>query len=218
MKIEETLDKIHARAIRNVWLQRFTIFTRALIAVGFIPPGMVKVMGKPFTVLPVEHPVGYFFDALYKTGYWYEFIGWAQIVAAILLLIPRTSTLGALLFFPIIINIAVLTNSMGFKGTGAITIFMALAATYLLCWDYDKLKPIFKACERKSSNVGRNDFIFESLIWATFGLFVYGFFAFNGVANVQRLGAVGALLAFVGGLAFGLYSVWHRRAAFSPSA
>ena len=75
MKIEGTLDKIHEWAIQNVWLQRFTIFTRVMIAVGFIPSGMKKVLRLPFTQLGVETPVGYFFDALYKTGGWYEFIG-----------------------------------------------------------------------------------------------------------------------------------------------
>ncbi|MDQ4123099.1 MAG: DoxX family membrane protein [Acidobacteriota bacterium] len=215
MKIEETLDKIHESAILNVWLQRFTIFTRVMIAVGFVPSGMKKVLGLPFTQLGVETPMGYFFDALYKTGGWYEFIGWAQVVAAILLLIPRTATLGALIFFPIIINIAVLTNSMDFAGTKVITIFMALAATYLLCWDYDKLKPIFKRRERKCSSVQRNDFVFEGLFWAILGLAGYAVFAFIGIGNIYRLGFAGAIAAFTGGLLFGLYSVWHRRAAFA---
>lgn len=215
MKIEETLDRIHEQAIQNVWLQRFTIFTRTMIAVGFVPSGMKKILGLPFTQLGVETPVGYFFDALYKTGGWYEFIGWAQVVAAILLLIPRTATLGALVFFPIIINIAVLTNSMNFAGTRVITIFMALAATYLLCWDYDKLKPIFKRREKQCSAVGRNDFVFEGLFWAALGVAAYSVFAAVGIGNAHRLGYAGAVAAFAGGLLFGLYSVWHRRAAFA---
>ncbi|HEX8194669.1 MAG TPA: hypothetical protein VF571_00540 [Pyrinomonadaceae bacterium] len=215
MEIEGTLDKIHETAIQNVWLQRFTIFTRVMIAVGFIPSGMKKVLRLPFTQLGVETPVGYFFDALYKTGGWYEFIGWAQVVAAILLLIPRTATLGALIFFPIIINIAVLTNSMNFQGTRVITIFMALAATYLLCWDYDKLKLIFKRREKKCSALRRNDFVFEGLFWAILGVAGYAVFAYVGIGNIHKLGYAGAVAAFTGGLLFGLYSVWHRRAAFA---
>jgi uncharacterized membrane protein YphA (DoxX/SURF4 family) len=215
MKIEGILDKIHESAIQNIWLQRFTIFTRVMIAVGFIPSGMKKVLGLPFTQLGVETPVGYFFDALYKTGGWYEFIGWAQVLAAILLLIPRTATLGALIFFPIIINIAVLTNSMDFAGTRVITIFMALAVTYLLCWDYDKLKLIFKRREKKCTTVGRNDFVFEGLFWAILSVGGYAVFAFIGIGNIHKLGYAGAIAAFAGGLLFGLYSVWHRRAAFA---
>lgn len=215
MKIEGTLDKIHESAIQNIWLQRFTIFTRVMIAVGFIPSGMKKVLGLPFTQLGVETPVGYFFDALYKTGGWYEFIGWAQVVAAILLLIPRTATLGALIFFPIIINIAVITNSMNFQGTRVITVFMALAATYLLCWDYDKLKPIFKRRENQCSTLRSIDFVFEGLFWAILGIGSYTVFAYIGIGNSHKLGYAGAVAAFTGGLLFGLYFVWHRRAAFA---
>lgn len=136
-------------------------------------------------------------------------------MAAILLLIPRTATLGALIFFPIIVNIAVLTNSMDFRGTKVITIFMALAATYLLCWDYDKLKPIFKGRERKGSAFRRNDFVFESLFWAILGVVGYAVFAYAGLGNIQKLGLAGAAAAFIGGFLFGLYSIWHRRAAFA---
>ena len=136
-------------------------------------------------------------------------------MAAILLLIPRTAMLGALIFFPIIINIAVLTNSMNFQGTRVITIFMAFAATYLLCWDYDKLKPIFKGREKKCSALRRNDFVFEGLFWAILGVTAYAVFAYVGIGNIHKLGYAGAVAAFTGGLLFGLYSVWHRRAAFA---
>ena len=48
---------------------------------------------------------------------------WAwPIIAAVLLLFPRTAHIGALLFLPIIANIAVLTSSVGFKGTKTITL------------------------------------------------------------------------------------------------
>ncbi|KXK05690.1 MAG: hypothetical protein UZ17_ACD001000577 [Acidobacteria bacterium OLB17] len=142
MRIEDTLDKIHAAVTRKWWTQLFTAFTRCIIAVGFIPPSIPKILHKPFTVLPDSNPVGHYFNALLGTGYYYEFIGWSQLIAAILLLIPRTSHIGALLFFPIILNIAVLTNSVGFAGTWLITIFMALAGLYMVAWEYDRLKPI----------------------------------------------------------------------------
>jgi hypothetical protein len=44
--------------------------------------------------------------------------------------------------FPVILNIAALTNSVGFVGTKYITILMLLACTYLLAWEYDRLKPL----------------------------------------------------------------------------
>jgi hypothetical protein len=129
----------------NPLLQRFTVCTRILLAVGFIPPSLVKIQGERFTSMPIEHPVGFFFEAMYRTGGYWQFIGWAQLAGAILLLVPRTATLGALLFFPIILNIFVITVAMHFTGTWVVTGLMLLACTYLLCWDYDRFKPILWA-------------------------------------------------------------------------
>jgi hypothetical protein len=97
------------------------------------------------------------------------------------------------------------------------TIFMALAATYLLCWDYDKLKPIFKGREKNCSAVRRNDFVLEGLFWAILGIASHAVFAYIGIGNIHKLGYAGAVAAFTGGLLFGLYSVWHRRAAFAAA-
>jgi hypothetical protein len=56
-----------------------------------------------------------------------------------LLLIPRTTLLGALLYLPIIFNICVLTYATRFEGTRIATL-MLLANVFLLCWDYPRLK------------------------------------------------------------------------------
>ena len=67
---------------------------RILLAMAFFPTGLVKATGQRFTLLPIENPVGFFFEAMYQTGpYWY-FIGMVQVAAAVLLLIPATATLG----------------------------------------------------------------------------------------------------------------------------
>lgn len=66
------------------------------------------------------------------------------LLAALLLVVPRTSFIGALAYFPLILNIFVITVSMHFQGTPFITGLMLLANIYLLCWDYDKLKYLLK--------------------------------------------------------------------------
>lgn len=138
------LERLHARARRSRWLRAFTVFTRVVLALGFLPSGLTKVLGNRFTVLGVDDPVGFFFEALYRSGFYWNFLGLCQLAAALLLLVPRTATLGALLYFPIILNIFVLTLSMHFTGTPFITGLMLLADLYLLCWDYDRLKCLFK--------------------------------------------------------------------------
>src|SRR5690606_25679454 len=101
-----------------------------------------KLEGNRFTLLPVEDPYGFFFEALYRNGSNWNFIGFILLLAAALLLIPRLSTLGAALYFPIILNIFLITLSMRFQGTPVITGLMLLGSLYLLCWDYDRLRPL----------------------------------------------------------------------------
>ena len=135
-----SLDALHERVRKYRLLKVFTVFTRILLALAFLPSGLTKVMGNRFTVLGIDDPVGFFFEALYRTGFYWRFLGICQLTVALLLLIPRTAFLGALAYLPLILNIFVITVSMHFTGTPVITGLMLLADIYLLCWDYDKLK------------------------------------------------------------------------------
>lgn len=143
MKIENLVDRWHLQARRHPLLQRFTQFNRLLLGIAFIAPGLTKALGHRFTSLGLDSPIGFFFEGLYRSGFYWRFIGIAQILASLLLLIPRTASLGALAFFPLILNIFVITVSLQFTGTWVITGLMLLANLYLLCWDYHKLKPVF---------------------------------------------------------------------------
>ena len=157
MSLEARLDRLHARACRSVWLQRFTVLTRVLLAAGFIPPGLTKLAGHRFTLLGPDDPVGYFFDAFFQAGAFYGFVGAMQVLAGVLLLVPRTATLGAVLYLPIISNIFVITVAMHFRGTWAIAGLMTLACLWLLAWDYDRLKPLlpFRTGARPEAEPGR---------------------------------------------------------------
>lgn len=134
-------DQIHAEVKANKWLRYFAIFCRVILALGFIPSGIVKIMGERFTALPNNHPLGHFLEALHHTGYYYPFVGVTQVLTAILLLIPRTALLGAMIYFPIIVNICILAYATRFEGT-RITTLMLLANLFLLYWDYDRLKNV----------------------------------------------------------------------------
>jgi len=142
-------------------------------------------MNIPFTLLPVADPVGYYFDALYQTGFYYQSLGWEQIIAAILLLIPRTSHLGALIFFPIILNITVLTNSVGFKGTWLLTIFMLLASTYLVCWDYDRWKSIIFGQRTLNSTSINREFVRLTLVFSLGSTMLFVCPAFLKIGNIS---------------------------------
>jgi uncharacterized membrane protein YphA (DoxX/SURF4 family) len=135
-------EELYYEARADKLFIRFAIFCRVALAASFIPSGYLKIVGERFAAgLPSNNPLGHYFDALYLTGYYYTFIGVAQIITAILLLIPRTSLLGALMYFPIIVNICVLTYATRFDGTRLVTMWV-LASLFLLIWDYDRLKQI----------------------------------------------------------------------------
>lgn len=209
MSIEKSLDRIHKTVTSNRPLQLFTAFTRILLAVGFIPPSLIKIMGKPFTVLPDSHPVGHYFNALYQTGFYYEFIGWGQLFAALLLIFPRTAHFGALAFFPIILNIAVLTSSVGFAGTNYITALMLVACTYLVAWDYDRLKAVLFRRRGEKIAPFKLQILFISLFFAVGGLCAALFFAALKVANLDRVFAQTALLLTLTGAVFGAAVALH---------
>lgn len=142
MKMETSLDRLHARIKTNRWTRYFWIFCRFALAAGFIPSGYVKIIGERFTNLSDNHPMGHYLEALHHTGFYYTFIGVAQITAAILLLFRRTALLGAVLYFPIILNICLLSVAVRFDGSLISSPLMVLANLYLLCWDFDRIKPI----------------------------------------------------------------------------
>lgn len=64
------------------------------------------------------------------------------MLAGLLLLIPRTALLGALLYFPIILNICILSFAVRFDGSVLTSPLMVLANLYLFGWDYHRLKYI----------------------------------------------------------------------------
>jgi len=146
------LEEIYYEAKSDKWFKGFAVFCRIAMAASFLPTGIVKIMGERFAAgLPSNNPLGHYLDTLYLTGYYYTFIGIAQVIIAILLLIPRTSLLGALMYFPIIINICVLTYATRFDGTRLITM-MVLACLFLLVWDYDRIKHILPFKQPKTDS------------------------------------------------------------------
>jgi uncharacterized membrane protein YphA (DoxX/SURF4 family) len=166
------LDRLHARVVRVGALRYFTAVTRVLLALGFLPSGLKKVLYVRFTQLPTTTPVGAFFEAFYQAGAWYRFVGWAQVLAAVLLLVPRTAALGAMLYFPIAVNVAVVTIAVGFEGTPFVTVAMALASLYLVCWEYDKwralLPPLGRAPRAPAAPAAR-PYLWAALGWGGAG-------------------------------------------------
>jgi uncharacterized membrane protein YphA (DoxX/SURF4 family) len=136
------IETLHNKVYSKKVFLLFTWMTRILLALAFIPSGLKKLLGERFTILGIDTPVGFFFEALYQAGWYWNFLGFMQLLVAILLIIPRTAFFASLLYLPIIINILVIVVAMHFKGTPIIVGLMLLGNIYLLFWDYKKVKQI----------------------------------------------------------------------------
>ena len=85
-------------------------------------------------------PPGIFFETMYQSGLYWKFIGLGQLLAGFLLMTQRYSKLGALINFPIIANIFLITLSYNFGFTPVIVGLMLLANVGLILWEWDELK------------------------------------------------------------------------------
>ncbi|MDF2436230.1 MAG: hypothetical protein K0Q95_606 [Bacteroidota bacterium] len=178
MSISVRLDELHAKVSSNKWFKYFAVFNRIVLAAGFIPSGLTKIFDERFTTLSVKHPMGNYLEALYHTGFYYHFIGYVQVLSAILLLIPRTAALGAFIYFPLILNICILSLALGFEGSLVTSPLMVLSNLYLLCWYYDKWKfllPFKQASLRVECSSGNNKFptVFFLGVFVTMALTVF---------------------------------------------
>lgn len=150
------------------------VYTRYLIGGAFAFASIIKIKGERFisvdgTGYPV-HSTPHFFETLYQSGLYWQFLGWSQLVAALLLMTQRFATIGAILFLGIITNIVVITLSYDFALTPLITVMILLATVLLLVWDLPCLRVLF----------GKPPIIIEkglvdARIWQICGFLLFGF-------------------------------------------
>ena len=127
------------RAIRACyWLVRIGM------GLTFIISGIRKWPGVKFTSLPVENPVGAYFNAMYETGFYWNFIGYFQIALGLLIFLNRFVVLSSLLMMPVTVNIFLVSVSLHMSGTPFITAAMLLGNAFLLFWHFPNYRSIFQ--------------------------------------------------------------------------
>lgn len=112
------------------------------------------------------------------------------------------------MFFPIILNISVLTISVGFAGTWVITSLMMLACLYLVCWEYDRLKPLIFENRGGKSQVSKHWLYLLPASFAICGAFIFAFFAYFHVANLHQ-NLFAAIPIVITGFIFGTVCYLH---------
>ncbi|MCX6216055.1 hypothetical protein [Spirosoma sp.] len=202
-----------------ILIQLFTIYLRYLIGGAFVFASIVKIQGQRFTTgsgagAPIHDP-WHFFETLYQSGLYWQFIGWGQLIAGFLLMTQVLSTLGAMMFFPIILNIFVITISYYFAGTPVITFLMLLANIYLLVWDWNRLRVVVLPAQ--STFVDEVYPLMRSRSWAYLGLFYAGL---SILAKLTIQSFLSLLLMFgialLAGLAVLIYTLKeHKKTALS---
>jgi hypothetical protein len=160
---------------QSLLLQLFIIYTRYLIGGAFVFASLIKIKGHRFTQIPDDggHSAGHFFEMMYQSGLYWQFLGWAQLLAGLLLLTQRFALLGAVLFLGIIANVFVITLSYEFGYTPVITGLMLLATVLLLLWDWNRLRVLLNLSVREETTSP----LFESPLWVVVGAVLFGFTA-----------------------------------------
>lgn len=80
--------------------------------------------------------------AEYGLAFFARFVAFSQVLAGFLLLTQRFATLGAIISFPLFLNILMITISLEWRGTPYVNAVFLAMNTYLLIIDYPKFKYI----------------------------------------------------------------------------
>ena len=149
-----------------------TIFNLAVIGIriflGFIffTAGMGKLTHGhyfPLTMFPMSLSK---ILAPHGLSLWGEFVAWSQVLIGFLLMSQRFATIGAIMSLPLILNIFVITVSLGFMGTPYLNGFLIFLNLFLLAADYHKLKFLFMEDVSEFRHIRlRRNFWQVDLVW-----------------------------------------------------
>lgn len=152
--------------------QLFTIFVRYLLGIAFVWASILKIKGMRFEPHSGENaPMGslsHLLEAMYRSGFYWYFIGWGQLIAGLLMMSQIFSTIGAVVYLPIMLSIFILTTAFQGPIFLAVTSSMLLANIYLLLWDWNKLK--FIVLNNPGQFFDQTTQFSKQKIWTYFGI------------------------------------------------
>jgi len=155
--------------------QLFTIFLRYLLGTALVWASILKIKGIRFTPFSGEtspiNSLPHLLESMYQSGFYWHFIGWGQLIAGFLLMSQIFSTLGAVVYFPIILNIFVISTYFDTPVVPAITSLMLLGNIYLLFWDWNKLK--FVVLNNPGNYTDQSARFSDKKIWIYLGILFF---------------------------------------------
>ncbi len=120
------------------WSHLLVANLRILLGFAFVPAGLKKALGQPFTDPGNQGTFHEFLHAFHATGWFYAFVGGIQLVIAVLLMTQTFGTLGALMALPVLTCIMVFCWSTGVVPTAIVVTLMFFGVVALLVWDMDR--------------------------------------------------------------------------------
>lgn len=131
----DRLDALIERLRAARWANLAVANLRILIGFAFVPAGLTKVLGQPFTDPGNRGGFHDFLHAFLATDGFYRWVGAMQLVAAVLLMTQRKATLGAAVALPIASAIMVFCWSTARAPTVIVTTLIVLGLAGLLLWE-----------------------------------------------------------------------------------
>ncbi|RYE22668.1 MAG: DoxX family protein, partial [Sphingobacteriaceae bacterium] len=133
---------------QHKWIGIFVIYLHYLLGVAFVFSAISKIEGHRFTTADgANSPIdsgSHYFETMYRSGLYWIALGWAQLLAGLVLMSQKLATLGAVMILPISVNIFLITLTYHFPGTVYITFLILIANLFLLYWDLPGLYNAFK--------------------------------------------------------------------------
>ena len=165
-----------------------TILVRYALGLAFVYASIFKIRGIRFTPESGENaPINalpYLLESMYRSGFYWHFVGWGQLIAGYLLMSHFFSTLGAVVYFPIMLNIFLITTAFQSPIILAVTALMLLGNIYLLLWDWNKFK--FIVLPKPGNYVDQSTEFSKKRIWGYLGILLFIAVIFYRVVNTKH--------------------------------
>ena len=167
-RVLAVLDRLHARRSAQLAVANL----RIVVGFAFVPAGLKKLLGQPFTDPGNAGVFHDFLDAFLATGGLYRFVGAMQLAVAVLLMTQRFAALGAALALPIAAAITAFTWSTARAPTVIVTTLLTLALAGLLTWDLRRWVAMLTERALPPPPPPTNPAPIERRLWAWCGLAV----------------------------------------------
>lgn len=173
-------------AIRSLrtrrWSHLIIVNLRILLGFAFLPAGLKKVLGQPFTDPGNQGTFHEFLHAFHATGAFYAFVGAIQLVIAGLLMTQTHGTLGAVMALPVLTAILVFCWSTGVVPTAIVVTLMFLGVVALLVWDADRWLSVVRPDHRPALPIETPTLI-DLNLWRACGTAILAFYGLTCLAH-----------------------------------